>query len=279
MTFQMFTQLFDTIDDITKTYITDFSSNTIATITPFVSIGLTISFIIYGWLIMCGAIDMPLAGFMNRCLRVSIITSIALTAGLYQSDIANILKELPDALSSTFTNNSKIETKALIDKVADKGLKFASDAFEEAAFLNADGLLYGIFGILILLATSFLVAISGAFLLLIKIALILLLGLGPFFILALLWQPTYRFFQQWAAQLLSYTILTILLTSILGLIMGIFANYMEDLKFDGEQNVSYALGGAITLSIIFIVLLIKLSSIASALAKGITFGHLWKPKQ
>ncbi|WP_236839875.1 type IV secretion system protein, partial [Bartonella quintana] len=101
----------------------------------------------------------------------------------------------------------------LIDKVAEKGFDRASEAFEESAFLNADGLLFGLFGILILLATSFLVAIGGAFILLAKIALILLAGLGPFFIIALLWQPTYRFFEQWIGQVLSYTILIVLLAT------------------------------------------------------------------
>ncbi|GAA5111645.1 hypothetical protein GCM10023261_15960 [Bartonella jaculi] len=56
--------------------------------------------------------------------------------------------------------------------------------------------------------------------------------------------------------------------------MDIFANYMTDLQFDGKQNVGYALGGALILSIISIVLLLKLSTIASALAKSVTFGHL-----
>ncbi|MBB5074517.1 type IV secretory pathway VirB6-like protein, partial [Bartonella callosciuri] len=88
--------------------------------------------------------------------------------------------------------------------------------------------------------------------------------------------PTYRFFEQWVAQILSYTILIVLLATISSLMMDIFANYMTDLEFDGNQNVGYALGGALILSIISIVLLLKLSSMANALAKGVTFGH-WRP--
>ncbi|OLL58992.1 hypothetical protein AT248_06835 [Bartonella henselae] len=52
---------------------------------------------------------------------------------------------------------------------------------------------------------------------------------------------------------------------------------MSDIKFDGQQNVGYTLGGALILSIISTVLLLKLSSIANALAKGVTFRHLWSP--
>ncbi|GAA5096049.1 type IV secretion system protein [Bartonella acomydis] len=278
MSFQMFSQLFKEIDQATNTYVTDISSKAIVTITPFVSVGLTIAFIVYGLLIMRGAIDMPVSGFLSRCLRISIITSIALTAGLYQPEITNLLTKLPHDLSAALINNPLQDKQLthLIDTVAEKGFKCASTAFEEAAFLDADGLLYGLFGILILLATSFLTAIGGAFILLAKIILVLLVGLGPLFIISLLWQPTYRFFEQWIAQILSYTILIVLLATVSSLLMNIFANYMTDLKFDGTQNVSYALGGALILSIISIVLLFKLSSIANALAKGVTLGHLWR---
>ncbi|AFR26859.1 type IV secretion system protein [Bartonella quintana] len=278
MAFKMFTQLFTKIDQVIATYVTDISSKIIATMTPFVSISLTIAFIVYGWLIMRGAIDMPVSGFLSRCLRISIITSIALTTGLYQKDLADLIIKMPNELVNALISNPPKNSQFtnLIDRVAEKGFDRASEAFEESAFLNADGLLFGLFGILILLATSFLVAIGGAFILLAKIALILLAGLGPFFIIALLWQPTYRFFEQWIGQVLSYIILIVLLATIFSLMMNIFANYMEDLKFDGQQNIGYTLGGALILSITSIMLLLKLSSIASALAKGITFGHLWR---
>ncbi|ETS16862.1 hypothetical protein Q648_01026 [Bartonella quintana JK 12] len=278
MAFKMFTQLFTEIDQVIATYVTGISSKIIATMTPFVSISLTIAFIVYGWLIMRGAIDMPVSGFLSRCLRISIITSIALTTGLYQKDLADLIIKMPDELVNALISNPPKNSQFtnLIDKVAEKGFDRASEAFEESAFLNADGLLFGLFGILILLATSFLVAIGGAFILLAKIALILLAGLGPFFIIALLWQPTYRFFEQWIGQVLSYTILFVLLATMFSLMMDIFANYMGDLKFDGQQNIGYTLGGALILSITSIMLLLKLSSIASALAKGITFRHLWR---
>ncbi|EJF74691.1 type IV secretion system protein [Bartonella alsatica] len=278
MAFIMFTDLFNKIDEITKTYVTDILSKSIITITPFVSIGLSIVFIAYGWLIIRGAIDMPIAEFLSRCLKISIITSIALTAGLYQSDIANLITEMPNNLSNALINNPlpNNELINLIDNVAEKGFDCASKAFEEAAFLNAGGLLYGLFGILILLATSFLAAIGGAFILMAKIALGLLVGLGPFFIIALLWQPTYRFFEQWIAQILSYTIFIVFLASLFSLMMNIFANYVSDLAFDGKQNVGYALGGTLILSIISIILLLKLSQLANTLAKGVTFRHLWR---
>ncbi|WP_330168320.1 type IV secretion system protein [Bartonella grahamii] len=278
MNFTIFTQLFDKIDQITKTYVTDISSKAIATITPFISIGITIAFIIYGWLIIRGAIDMPLSGFVNRFIRISIITSIALTAGLYQPEITNMITQMPHDLSKALITNplNDKQLMGLLDNAAGKGFLYASRLFEETIFFDANGLLYSLLGILILLATSLVVAIGGGLVLLTKIAIALLVGWGPIFIIALLWQPTYRFFEQWIAQVLSYTILFVLLATIFNLMMNIFANYLGDMKFDYGQNMGYMFGGVLILSIISIMLLLKLASIANALAKGVTFGHLWK---
>lgn len=278
MAFQMFTQLFDVIDTATKTYVTDISSKAIVAATPIVSVSLTIAFIVYGFLIMRGAIDMPLSGFLSRSLRISIITSIALTTGLYQSDIAKLIIETPNDLLNALINNAPDgkTLSQLLDETAQNGFDYANQSFEEAVYFNADSLLFSLFGILILLATSFLVAIGGAFILLAKIILILLVGLGPFFIISLLWQPTYRFFEQWITQILNYTILIVLLATVFSLMMRIFTHYTKNMKIEYSQNMGYTLGGAIILSIIFIVLLFKLSSVANALAKGVTFGHLWR---
>ncbi|AGF75075.1 TrwI protein [Bartonella australis AUST/NH1] len=279
MAFQLFTQLSSKIDQTTAAYVTDISSKAIAAITPVVSVGLSLAFILYGFLIIRGVIDMPIADFLNRYIRIGIITSIALTGGLYQKEIAELITTMPDELVSELisdTSNSDTMTR-VIDKAAKKGFDRANEAFEESAFFDSNGLLYGIFGVIILLATSTLVAIGGAlaFIILAKIALAILAGLGPLFIFALLWQPTYRFFEQWVTQMLNYVILIVLFATVFSVIMNIFGNYMNDLKFDGVQNVSYSLGGALILCITSVVLLLKLAGIAGNLAKGVTLGHMW----
>ncbi|WP_144752471.1 type IV secretion system protein [Bartonella saheliensis] len=280
MNFTVFTQLFNKIDQVTKTYVTDISSKAIVTITPFVSVGLTIAFLIYGWLIIRGAIDMPLSGFVSRFLRISIITSIALTTGLYQSDIANLITQMPRDLSGALMTNPLSDTQLmnLLDKTAGNGFRYAGHLFQETIFFEANGMLYGLLAILILLATSLVVAIGGGLVILTKIAIVLLVGWGPIFIIALLWQPTYRFFEQWLIQIINYIILFLLLATVFNVMMNIFANYLADMRLDYQQNTSFMFGGALVLSIISIMLLLKLSSIANSLAKGITFGHLWKQR-
>jgi len=276
MSFAIFTPLFQEIDQLTATFVTDLSAKAITAITPVVSAGLALSFVVYGLLIIRGAIDMPVADFLGRAIRISLITSIALAGGLYQQEIAGAITAVPDELAQALMRDSTQGASAatLIDTVAGHGFGRAGDAFDKAGFFSADGYVYALFGFLILTATAVLVAIGGAFILIAKIALAILAGIGPIFIVALLFQPTQRFFEQWSAQVLNYALLIILFSSVFSLLMSMFGHYMAGLKFDGIANVGYTLGGAVTFSLISIILLLQLPSIASGLAGGVSLGYL-----
>ncbi|MCZ2203603.1 type IV secretion system protein [Bartonella sp. A05] len=284
MTFTLFTDLLRILDSVLTKY-NHSSSQVFAAIEPLVLSSLTISFIVYGWLILRGVIDMPFSYFISRSLRIGIITSIAMAGGLYQNNIRNVVETLPEsALASAYINdyNTNYDPKnqykkmsVILDMTANMGFDRANLAFEESAFLSSDGTLYGFFGILILLITSILVAIGGVFLVMTKLIFGFLIAFGPIFILTLLWQSTYRFFERWAAQTVCYTIFIVLLHIMLPYILRIFYNYVDNIKFDGSQNIGYTLGGAVILFIFFVMFLFKLSSLANTLTKGLTLGHLW----
>ena len=280
MEFKLFAPLFDKIDSATTVFVTDISLRSIAAITPIVSVGLTLAFIVYGMLVIRGEISLPVMEFLKRSIQISIITSIALSAGLYQSTIAETIRSIPDDLVTSLILNPSKGTgegaASIIDQTAEIGFRKAGEAFEKAGFFAQDGITFAIFGILILLTTSVLVAIGGATLLLTKLVLAILAGLGPFFIIALLWKPTIRFFDMWVAQVVNYILLVVLFSSAFGFMISIFSVYMEDMQFDGIYNLSYALGGGVVLSIAMVVILVQLPKIASGLAGGVSLGYLYE---
>lgn len=277
MAFSLFTPLFAKLDGVTKTFVTEISANAIATITPFVTLGLTLGFLAYAILVIRGAIDMPVMEFLGRSVRICIITGVALGGGLYQTHIADMIIQLPDSAAQALIGGSQGTTApGIIDTAAGKGFDAAGRAFKESGWFSADGLLYGFFGIMIILATAILVAIGGAFILLAKIALALLVGLGPIFIIMLLWQPTHRFFEVWLGQVVNYIVTVILFAALFGLMMSIYAGYVEDIRFDGVSNVAYTLGGTVILSAAMILIMLQLPTIAGAISGGVGIGYMWE---
>lgn len=276
MAFTLFEPLFAKVDTATNTFVTQISAQAIATITPFVTLGLTLGFIAYAIAIIRGAVDMPVLDFLGRSVRIGVITGVALAGGLYQSQIASALVDLPNALAVALITNPAEGAGAasIIDVAAGKGFDAAARAFDQSSFFSTDGLLYGIFGIIIILATAVVVAIGGAFILLAKVAMAILAGIGPVFIICFLWQPLARFFEQWTGQVLNYVLLVVLFSALFGLMMEIYGGYVEGVKFESGVNVAYSLGGAIILSIAMVLMLLQLPGIAGALAGGVGLSYL-----
>nr|WP_176025007.1 type IV secretion system protein [Brucella pseudintermedia] len=275
--FEIVAPLFQQVDNLTQTYVTDISSRILAEITPVVSVGVTLSFIAYGMLIIRGAVDMPVADFLQRCLRIGIIVSIALAGGIYQSQIADAIMATPDALAQAISGNAGGASAAnIIDNAAAQGAEYVSKAFGEAGWFGSEGLTYAAIGIVASIALTAVVGVGAIFVIVAKVALAILAGLGPLFILALLWQPTARFFELWASQVLNYALTIVLFAVVFTLLMDIFGTYMAQADFDGTQSVGYTLIDMMVISVVSVGLLLQLPSIASGLASGVGISYWYE---
>src|SRR5690349_22623174 len=85
--FRLFSPLFAELDHVTTTFARDVSSRIIVAITPVLSAGLTLWFITWGILVMRGVVDQPVREFLGKVIRSTLIVSVALGAGLYQSSV------------------------------------------------------------------------------------------------------------------------------------------------------------------------------------------------
>lgn len=276
MSFTLMGPVYAEVDAITSNFVSNISAQAIANLTPVVTVGLTVAFIAYGLLIIRGAVDMPVMDFIGKSVRIGIIVSIALAGGLYQSQIAGALVAMPDEVATSLIASPEIGASAagLVDSAAGKGFDVAADAFSKAGLFEDNGMTYFFFGLIVSIFTAIVVAIGGAFLLMAKLVLAILAGLGPLFILALLFQPTARFFEMWIAQVLNYVLLVVLFAALFGLMMEMYSHYIGGIKFDGQQNIAYSIGGAMILSIAMVVILLQLPSIASGLAGGVGLSYM-----
>lgn len=263
--------LFNTIDSVTATFVTDFSSRAIAEATPVVTAAMSLGIVLYGLLVVRGAIEMPVMEFIGRALRISIIVSVATAGGLYQSDIADVIVSTPDELAMALVPGAESGSSAanVIDSAAGQGAQFVSDAFDKGSFFSSDGLVYGLIGVISALAVAAVVGVGAVIIIVAKVALTILVGIGPFFIFALLFEPTKRFFELWTGQVLNYGFVIVLFSPVFGLLMEIFGNFMSNAAFDGTNNVGFTLVGMLVIGVVSVGLLLQVPSIASGLSSGV----------
>lgn len=278
MSFNLFEPIFDRVDEVTVDYVADFSSNMITALTPFVTTGLSLAFIFMAIAIIQGAIQTPIAEFLKRSFMIALIVSIAMAGGFYQTHLADLITTVPDSLAATMMGEPGVTTTAasMLDQAATVGFDRAGEAFDKVSLYSGSSYVFVIYGATILGVTILLLAIGGAYIILAKVALAILAGFGPMFILALLFKPTYRFFELWLGQVANYGLLIVLFSAVFTFIMTMFTTYMDGVAFDGVQNTAYTIGGVGILGVASLLLLVQLPGMASGLASGVGLGFMWQ---
>ena len=275
--FHFYTRLFTELNTALTTYVGDTATAIIGAITPVATTLLTIYVMLWGWSMMRGVISEPVTDGVGRIVRLALITGVALNLGRYNSLIADMLWNSPDALAGIIGGGTPTTNATFLDTLMSKMYDFG-DAYYQKAQANSTlgvpdlGLLfmaYALWGAGVL-ATGY-----GAFLLtLAKIGLAVALGVGPIFILLTIFEPTKRFFDTWLGQALNYVFLVMLAASTIKLILTILQTYLTAAGGAlADPSLDQALP-AIVFSIIGALALVQMPSMASALGGGVALGTL-----
>jgi type IV secretion system protein VirB6 len=104
----------------------------------------------------------------------------------------------------------------------------------------------------------------------------ILLGVGPIFILMTLFEPTKRFFDAWLGQALNYVFVVMLTAAAVKLVITIVDSYLggaAHIAAMTSPKVNQAIP-AIVFSMIGVLVMMQLPSVASALGGGVAIGTL-----
>lgn len=271
MEFSIFSQLFGLVDELVSGFAAEVSGRMIDSVAPAVTAAVSLWIVGFGIMVTYGGVSMPIQEFFGRMFKMAVIAAIALNSGNYINWVAETIRTTPDTLTAAVlaVDPGTASAAELIDQAARKGFDKAAEAFDLAGVFSSEGIAYALIGILLIISTTFTVAIGGTIFLLTKIMLALLAGIGPLFIAAAMFRPTQQLFASWVSAVLNYTVLVLLFSSVFTFVINIYANYMEDLQF-GDQNVGYIIGGACCLATAVVVVLMHLPAFSAQLTNGVS---------
>ncbi|AUZ86143.1 MULTISPECIES: type IV secretion system protein [Methylophaga] len=276
----IFKPTFDKIDTTLATYINDVATNVIAAITPVVTTLLLIYVTLWGWSVITGKTGELVTDGFNRIIKITIIVAIAINLGYYNSFVVSFLSNLPDRLaelaSITVTTDSGSYLDGVFSQIWDLGWKILTKAKAEGNYVMADipltlaALAVWLFGFALTVVGAFLLVLS-------KMALSVLLGVGPIFVLMLLFEPTKRFFESWLGQCFNFILIVMLVGGILRLIVSILTEYLTKYEAASAGGATVDISGAlpaVVLSAIAILIMRQVMPIASALGGGIALNTM-----
>lgn len=225
---------------------------------------------------MRGMVAEPILDGLTRIVRLTVIIGVALSIGRYNEFIAGWLWEAPDVLAKVITGSSAtsgLATSAgfldkLMNGIFDQGSKYVSLGVDTG--ILSGGLVWMVVGVLVWCAGVLVASFAAYLLALSKMALAIALGLGPLFILCLIFEPTKRLFDAWIGQVLNYVFLVMLTAAASKLILTILQKYLvavaaHQLGFDAAIPI-------IVFSIIGFLVLVQMPHMASSLGGGVAIG-------
>lgn len=262
------------------------AAEVINAIMPIATLGVTIYFSIMGYMMIAGRLQNPAGAVMIQGVKFIVISALALSVGGYNSWVVDVIRGLEDGLSAAFAGTSgapPMSVYATIDTTFGKGWSIAADLWEQAGNRGITELSMAIGeyvnALVIGIATLIVGLPAGAMIVVAKATLTLLLGIGPLFVMCLMFPVTAKWFEQWFAQVMT-TIMTIaLVAAVAGFMMKIFAAFIGTVDITGEQNTLFTALSLSVLSIVIVLLLYRVGGLAAGLAGGmsaaaITFGQM-----
>lgn len=259
----------------------------IGKITATAVLATTVYYSYIGYLTMLGRIPGSISHIMISAAKFAIIATFALSAGFYLQYVAGGVRDLETGLTQAFAGQQGTAPEnvyAMVDESVRQGWTLSGELWESAGNrgMTEMGMMFGEYlnAIIIAVATMIIAIPGGAMIVVAKTLMELLLGIGPLFIMCLMWSPTRGFFDRWFGSIMT-TVLTIaLIGAVLAFALKMFSivvsatdiNSSSDSPFFGALRL-----GAITLVMLF--LLYEVKSHAAGLAGGmasaaITLGQM-----
>lgn len=279
--FHFYEDLFSKLTGTLTGYVGSVSTNVISAITPVATTLLLIYVALWGWSMMRGVISEPITDGAGRIIRLTLITAIALNIGYYNTFIADFLWGAPDALASVVVGGYTGPASGVqyLDGLLSKMFDFGGSYYQAAQADSTLGVpdLGKLLVAVLIWAAGVVVTGYGAFLYaLSKMALAVILAVGPIFVLLIIFEPTRRFFDAWIGQALNYVFMVMLTAAAVALILTIIESFLGSPMAATFQETT-PLGGAIpaiVFSVIGVLVLMQVASMASALGGGVAIGTL-----
>lgn len=275
--FHFYEHLFTDLNAALTTYVNDVAASVVGAISGVAYTLLMIYMMLWGWTTLRGMISEPITDGATRLIRLTVIVGLAINAGRYGAYVSDYIMAMPDVLAAKVAGGSAISSVQYLDTLMSNMYDFGSIYYNFAMAnksygipdLSHLGIAY-IVWLVGLLATAY-----GAFLFaLAKMALSIVMGVGPIFVLSLIFEGTKKLFDAWVGQVLNYVFLVMLSAAAVKLILSILQSYLTAVGPLGtDPGLDQALP-AIAFAAIGALVLTQVSPLASALGGGVAVSTL-----
>lgn len=233
----------ETVDAALNTYVNVTAGNVISAFIETAILATTLYYIMNGYMMIAGRIQAPFYAFLLSAAKFVFISALALNADTYLEWVVEAIRGLELGFTTAFAGSHGTAPDSVyevVDNALGKGWGLSADLWERAGSrgLTELGMAFGdyINAILIAIATGIIGIPSGAMIVVAKAMLSLMLGVGPFFIMCLMWPVTKQFFDRWFGVVMMYILKIALVAAVLSFAVMIFLAFVGRADIDSADQ-------------------------------------------
>lgn len=264
------TSLEATIDSALRAFVSQKSAALCGAIAPVALTAITIYVMMMGYAIARGEVQDSLNMFIKKVFKITIITSIALGGGAYQTYIIDFVYGIQGLLISTFYGSGTDTIGKIVDDSATPVLELGFNYMKIAIKGTIPAIVpltQGIGAILLFLIMN--VIAVGVYLMSL-VALAIALAIGPIYILLAAFPATQKFTESWVGVTLGFAVTNGLLAACLSMFGTLVAQMATKIAAAPDAEDAIQKMSALGVCIIVLCLIIwNIKTIASALTGGI----------
>lgn len=268
----IFSSLGQSLDNATTSFVSDKAGAVAGAIAPIALAGVTLYIVIYGYMVMTGRVQEFFYDFLIKCVKIILIVTFSVNAGGYLGQVVPAIEGLQGSMVSAVGESGNIYNS--LDTNVEKGFDILNAIEKKSASLGwrEIGAKIGYWILFAVVAVAFgmiLIAIAAT-LMIASVFLKILLALGPFFIAALLFPPTARFFDNWIGAVMTFVFVYVIGSAFGTIAIKIFADQAGVINIDSATDSPWSSAlGVLIISIILFIATRNITSIAASLGGGV----------
>lgn len=256
------------IESVVDNFVSGAVGNVITTAVPLVTIALTLSLMLQGLMMMASPSGQPLSELLKRFFGIAMISTFATAGGFYQANLASMIMNLPEEMSSALLAGTGISASNITEMI-DDSLAVGMDIIVELSLEGnwrkwAPYMMAALFAVILIVVCG----LALAYIIVAKVLLAITVAFGPAFIFLLLFKSTRGLFSKWVGTVINYAVLMVLLAAVLSFLMSFFQTVLTDVRDDVVPYWEGILATGI-LGTAAVVATLKLPGLASSWGGGI----------
>ena len=272
----------ETVENATNAFVGPAAARLMIALQMIALTGVTLYITLTGYATLSGSVQSPFWTWLKQCIKIGVIAAFALGADNYATYVVEGFRGLESGLADAMNLSSSGPTTTIyqvLDQSLGKGLDIVAQCFEKsnaAGFEIGAAIGWAIAGLTVGAGTLAISVLGAGVVVVAKFSLAIVFGLGPFFILCLMFPVTARFFDAWVAQVLNYTFTVVIMAVVMSFAMKAFDTFIAASDFSGSGDDSpmwAALQIAAVCGVLFWIIA-QVGGIASGLAGGVSMAAM-----